>query len=69
MPKVSVPQAEGEISIQVGGNPRLSYAVKNGQVEVEPADLPLFLVSVENATLTEDGAKAHTPKTGENKDY
>jgi hypothetical protein len=68
MPKVSVPQAEGEISIQVGGDPRRSYAVKNGQVEVEEADLPLFLVSVDNATLVEEGAKAHPPKTGDNKD-
>lgn len=53
MPKVNVPQKDGEIVVTVGGLEPTTYKVTDGTVSVKDADLPRFLAVV-------DGAKADT---------
>jgi hypothetical protein len=60
MPKVSVPQDDGEIRIAVGGDDPTVYPVTNGTADVPEEDLDLFLFNVDGAELVESAAPART---------
>lgn len=50
MPKVTVPQKGGEITIRNGGLDPITYKVgDDGTTTVKDADLPLFLANVEGS--------------------
>lgn len=60
MPKVNVPQDDGEIVITAGRGEPVTYKVANGTVEVSDDDLSTFLLVVEGSTVA--GAKSAAPK-------
>lgn len=55
MARVTVPQKDGEIRLAIDGNDAKVYAVANGVVNVDDADVARFLQAVEGSTA--EGAK------------
>lgn len=60
MPKVSVPQKEGEIVIARAGDDPKTYRVTDGTVTVAAADLDHFLAHVEGSKP--EGGQSSTTK-------
>lgn len=59
MPKVSVPQKEGEIVIARAGDDPKKYKVTNGTVTVAEGDLDHFLAHVEGSSAAGNQSSAN----------
>lgn len=59
--KVSVPQSDGEI-VLTGPAGSKTYAVEDGQVDVQQTDLDGFLAAVEGANTAPPEVIAETPQ-------
>lgn len=65
MPKVKVPQQDGEVRISHQGNPPVVFAVEGGTITVGDADTARMLVEyVAGAELLEDLGPAQTARPG-----
>lgn len=62
MPKVNVPQKEGDITISVGGDDPRTYRVSEGQVTVAEKDVERFLAAVDGSKVAGGSTTAATKK-------
>ena len=64
--RVSVPQSDGEIrisSVNLAAPVQKVYKVSGGHVDVDAADLPLFLRSVNGSKEVKDSPAEHVAQT------
>lgn len=52
MPKINVPQKDGEIIIRIGNAEPTTYKVTDHQVAVEAPDVDRFMIQIDGSTLT-----------------
>lgn len=63
MPKVNVPQKDGDISISVAGDEPRTYRVTDGQVTVAEKDVERFLAVIDGSKVA--GGSTTAAKTKE----
>ncbi len=62
MPKVNVPQRDGDISISVAGDEPRTYKVNDGQVTVAEKDVERFLAVVDGSKVAGGSSAGATKK-------
>lgn len=61
MPKISVPQPDGEITLSISGGEPTTYKVSNGEVTVKEPDVARFLSQIDGSKQV-GGSPAATTK-------